>query len=380
MNELTKQNRGADQPIDLDAELQRRTFLKTTVVSPMLRSLPSMNIAAVSTRATEAVTAVVSRLPKLTSTLALKALEQNLGTEGVRIVAENGKSIIHDLRHCLARMRFSFGILIESMSDLEPERHNQVIRAINEGRIDELKLIAKDQMDHAQGESMDDWFEEKISTIAEKPESLAEVQCHIGESIVCEIFERARSRIVKDVQKMGERKNLQRFQNTQEPIEINHPLEVAARAIVESFVENCTDFNELTSEDEMRRYVEMSELLCTENLLQEAVTQLTTQSPVREKFLAALGRSIDSYMTASDWGEDEMEDFFEETMKKVEENKRETEEALAEDEAIQDIVASVTSPLARLTEQIRILGSERERPAIAYLARGQDGRTEENKY
>lgn len=377
MNEEQQRN-GEEELIGIDSNMQRRTFLKTTVASPLFRGLSAANVASICSTTTEAVTAVASAgMPKLLSSLAQQSLEQNFGIEGVNVVAENGESTVRSLRQCHADKSFAFSVLLESLGDLEPERHHRVIQAVNEGNIDELKSIAKDQMDGAQGENIDEWFKGKISMMAEKPEALEYVQCHLGESIVCEIFERSRSHMTADIQKIGERKNLQRFQSGKKPIEINHPFEVAARAIVESFTEGDVDFNEMNGEDEIKRYSEVYQLLGTEELLAQAVNQLTSPSEIRDKFLSVLGRSIDSYMTASDWLEDEMEDFFEEAMRKSQEYNVEIEEKFIEqDTTVHEIVTSITSPWNRVLEQARVLGSETERPSTAYLHRGLEGRIE----
>ncbi len=370
MSEELKQNREVNLPIRIDADMERRTFLKTTVVSPMLRGLSASNVASICKATTEGVTTVMNiGRPKLLSKLAQQSLKENFGVEGMRIIAAGDAGMMQGLRLCRAELDFTLRTILRSLeSDIDSNVHCLVFDAIGESRMDDVKMIAKDMIDGCRDESMETWYERTINTIAGMPETYERVECFIGEGIICEIYERASRCLSQDVQRMIQRKNLNRLQLGKDGIEVSHPLEVAARAIAEAFLQSGTNFNDYNYGDEERRYGEISQLLHTENHLAEAVTELTTQSDIRDQFLFALGKSIDRYMTASDFIVEDMDDLMNEALEKLGRRFKGDEELCTEvSGTAQEVITSITAPWNRVLNQIRILGSETERPSTAYL-------------
>ncbi len=332
----------------LSTELSRRRFLGTSVMSSALRVSGVQALSQAVPVVTNAVAPVVIErvVPKFLSPLSIARMQQLFGNKADTMLGKPLQEAMPLFLDHKARERFPVRILQWS---IERESLDSGLRILQE--------IQKRNIRHRiASESPDAWFQDMVQKISEEPETSAIVESCLGECVALDIHERAFPAIAGDIERMMQRKNLQRLHRGEGPMELKYTPQIGIDAVVRALCNS-------DSENMDERYKIMHRAFLSEDSMQNAALTLSNDPETKRVFIEDLSRIIDecaSNMASLAVKVQQLESEYELRMRN-EFAKEETVKSSKERvglENVSTIVESIQQPFHRLIAQIHILANQ----------------------
>ncbi|MSR67747.1 hypothetical protein EXS65_02910 [Candidatus Peribacteria bacterium] len=345
MNEIAEEHREDTNDEATHSQMKRRDFLKTTVLSPALR-LPALEALSVGMQTgAQTVLSMASErmIPTFLSPLTIGRMMQLFGETANGLIGKPLKEAMPAFLDRKARERFPTFILHWSMRNDTMDSGLRILKKVREARASPLATIS----------NTEHWFEDIIRKLKDEPETAAMVESCLGECVALEIHERALPSLIREIQRMMQRKSLARFQSGKGPIELKYAANIGTDAVVSALCgRNCEGLDD--------QYKWMQQRFLSEGGIEQAVKSMTSNPETRQLFFDNLGTIIDTCvenMESVGLRIKEIEDAYEQRIEQeVEKDKiRHQKKENAKPASISAIAGSLQLPFQRLLAQIHLL-------------------------